>query len=53
MLSLAQSKDTLYAVIDRESRGGMDGVAGIYTDYFVPLDCNPDSQAVCNARGED
>ena len=41
VLSLEQSKDTLYAVIDRETRGGLDGASGIYTDYFVAFDCVP------------
>lgn len=51
VLSLDESKDTLYAVVDREERGGVAGAAGIYTDYFVPFDCVPNcdpSQDVYN-----
>lgn len=45
------SKDTLYAVIDRVTVNGQAGVRGLYTDYFVPFDCNPNcdpSQDVYN-----
>ena len=41
VLSEAASKDTLYAVIDRTNVGGQDGVLGLYTNHFVPFDCNP------------
>ncbi|MEM6286855.1 MAG: endonuclease [Bacteroidota bacterium] len=40
-LSGGQSRDTLYAVVDRETRDGLDGVAGLYTDAFVAFDCTP------------
>ncbi|HYE94650.1 MAG TPA: endonuclease [Rubricoccaceae bacterium] len=51
LLSLEQSKDTMYAVIDRAHRGGQDGASCLYTDYFVAFDCNPNcdiSQDVYN-----
>ena len=35
------SKDFLYSVVNAETRAGVDGVAGVYTDYFVPFDCSP------------
>lgn len=51
VLSEEQSKDTTYAVIDRETRDGVGGASGVYTDFFVPFDCNPNcdpSQDVYN-----
>ena len=42
VLPLAQSEDTLYAVVDRVSVGGQEGVEGIYSGLFVPFDCAPD-----------
>ena len=39
--SSAGSKDFLYSVVDAETRAGVDGVAGIYTDWFVAFDCSP------------
>jgi len=35
------SKDLLYSEVDVETRAGDDGVAGIYTDWFVAFDCSP------------
>ena len=40
-LSLSASEDTLYAVIDSVTVNGQFGTVGIYTDLFVPFDCNP------------
>ncbi|MEM1114896.1 MAG: endonuclease [Bacteroidota bacterium] len=51
VLSLAASKDTLYAVVDSSHVGGQVGAAGIYTGQFVPFDCAPNcdpSQDVFN-----
>ncbi|MEO0557811.1 MAG: endonuclease [Bacteroidota bacterium] len=39
--SSAASKDALYSVVDVETRAGEDGVAGVYTDWFVAFDCSP------------
>ena len=53
VLSEAESKDTLYAVIDRATIGGQDGTVGLYTGLFVPFDCDPScdpSQDVFNAE---
>ncbi|GAB5537035.1 MAG: hypothetical protein Rubg2KO_32840 [Rubricoccaceae bacterium] len=35
------SKDLLYSEVDVETRAGDNGVAGIYTDWFVAFDCSP------------
>lgn len=40
-LTQAQGKDTLYAVIERTARGGVEGVVGLYTDTLVAFDCRP------------
>jgi hypothetical protein len=39
--SITGDNDDLYAVIDRTTVGGQDGVVCVYTGYFVPFDCNP------------
>ena len=39
--SSSGSKDLLYSEVDVETRSGDDGVAGIYTDWFVAFDCSP------------
>ena len=33
--------DTLFAAVVRESVGDVDGVRGLYSDWFVPFDCAP------------
>ena len=41
VLSSAASKDRLYDTVDRVTVGGQDGVIGLYTGWFVPLDGVP------------
>ena len=41
VLTLEQSKDTLYAVVDTAHVAGRVGSVGVYTGLFVPFDCDP------------
>lgn len=41
VLPLTQSVDTLYAIVDRVSVNGEDGIEGLYSGLFVPFDCTP------------
>ncbi len=43
MLSDAASKDRLYDTVDRVEIGGVAGVEGLYTGFFVPFDGRPNS----------
>lgn len=43
VLSDAASKDRLYDTVDVTSQGGVSGVVGLYSGYFVPFDGSPNS----------
>ncbi|CAN5613359.1 hypothetical protein BH23BAC4_BH23BAC4_16730 [soil metagenome] len=48
VLTLAQSKDTLYARVDRVTEGAQDGVRGVYTGWFLHFSCDVDNNPGCD-----
>src|SRR5690554_2659188 len=53
VLSGANARDTLYAVVDMTVRDGEEGVTCVYTDHFVIFDCDPSCDPSMDVYNDD